>query len=182
MATPAELFDLTEALVVRMGDDLQRGLQQLGLTPARATVVWELQRRGPITQRALATHLEVTPRNVTGLVDALVRTGFVTREPHPTDRRAIFVTLTDHGRGIGAGLVTGHASLAGQLFDGLPAEVREGFRIAVTHVLEQFTALQAAENPRADSPDRDHPDRDRDDRDHIDGDPADRDQPTGGPS
>lgn len=152
--TSAALFDLTEELVVLMGDDLHRGLAHLGLTPARATVVWELQRQGPITQRALATHLEVSPRNVTGLVDALVQNGFVTREPHPTDRRAILVTLTDHGREIGAGLVAGHAELAGQLFDGLPAEAREGFRIAVTHVLERFTALQVADT--ADRPERDH--------------------------
>jgi DNA-binding MarR family transcriptional regulator len=36
----------------------------------------------------------VTPRAVTGLVDALVADGLVTREPHPTDRRATLVTLT----------------------------------------------------------------------------------------
>ncbi len=41
-----------------------------------------------MTQRALADALQVTPRNVTGLVDALADSGFVERAPHPTDRRA----------------------------------------------------------------------------------------------
>ena len=39
----------------------------------------------------------MSARNVTGLVDALAETGFVTREPHPTDRRAALVSFTDHG-------------------------------------------------------------------------------------
>lgn len=131
-----------------LGEDLQRGLESLGLTPARATVVWEVHRRGPITQRALAGHLDVTPRNVTGLVDGLEQGAFVTREPHPTDRRAILVTLTDRGREIAEGFVAGHAELAGQLFDALPTDVREGYRVAVSHVLERFTALQTADAAR----------------------------------
>ena len=36
-------------------------------------------------------------RNVTGLVDALEGAGFVTRSPHPTDRRATVVSLTPQG-------------------------------------------------------------------------------------
>lgn len=38
------------------------------------------------------------PRNVTGLLDALTDKGYVARQPHPTDRRATLVSLTDHGR------------------------------------------------------------------------------------
>jgi hypothetical protein len=40
----------------------------------------------------------VSPRNVTGLVDGLAESGFVTREPHPTDRRATLVALTERAR------------------------------------------------------------------------------------
>lgn len=65
---------------------------------SRAHVLWELHQRGPVTQRVLAQALDVSARNITGLVDALVATGFVTREPHPTDRRATLVTLTPHGK------------------------------------------------------------------------------------
>lgn len=148
VVTSAALLDLTEALVVRMSQDRQHGLEHLGLTPARATVVWQIHRRGPITQRALADHLDVTPRNVTGLVDGLEQTGFVTREPHPSDRRAILVTLTAQGRRIAEGLAAGHAELAGLLFDALPVDVRVGYRAAVTHLLEQFSALQTADTAR----------------------------------
>jgi hypothetical protein len=50
-----------------------------------------------MTQRQLAGALGVTPRYVTELADALQEIGFVERNPHPTDRRAILVSLTEHG-------------------------------------------------------------------------------------
>ena len=58
----------------------------------------------------------MTPRNVTGLVDALVETGFVTRGPHPTDRRATLVSLTAHGAEVAAGLAAGRVAFAEALF------------------------------------------------------------------
>jgi DNA-binding MarR family transcriptional regulator len=65
-----------------------------------------------LTQAALAESMHVTPRNVTGLVDGLVETGFVTPEPHPTDRRATLVSLTTKGRSVVAGFQKGHGELA----------------------------------------------------------------------
>lgn len=42
--------------------------------------------------------LVAEPRNVTDLVDALERDGYVTREPHPTDRRATWSPLRNAER------------------------------------------------------------------------------------
>ncbi len=84
------LFDLA----VVLGDLMNRRLADHGLTPARAEVIWLLHRDGPRTQRELSQVLKCTPRNVTGLVDALEAAGFVTRNPHPSDRRATVVSLT----------------------------------------------------------------------------------------
>jgi DNA-binding MarR family transcriptional regulator len=106
------LFDLA----VVLGDLMQRRLEELGLTPARAEVLWLLNRAGPLTQRELSQTLKCTPRNVTGLVDALEAAGFVTREPHPTDRRATLVTLTQHGQVVASGWSAEHRQGAGQLF------------------------------------------------------------------
>ena len=46
----------------------------------------------------LSLALGVTARNVTTIVDGLEREGFIVRRPDPTDRRAIFIELTDFGR------------------------------------------------------------------------------------
>ena len=91
-------------LALLVNDDMNRSLGRDGLTPSRAHLLWELHGRGPSTQSVLAEALGVSPRNVTGLVDGLVATGFVTREPHPTDRRATLVSFTDRGARTAAGV------------------------------------------------------------------------------
>lgn len=120
-------LDLLLELTVLLGDDMRRGLGELGLTETKAHLVFALQRGGPTTQRVLAETLGVAPRTVTTLVDELAAAGVVTREPHPTDRRATLVTMTAAGAELGAGLVAGQGELAEQLFaevDDLPALVR----------------------------------------------------------
>lgn len=92
-----QVFDRLLEISLLLQDDMARSFAGSGLTVARTHLLWELHRLGPSTQRRLATALQVSPRNVTGLVDALSAGGFVTREPHPTDRRATLVTLTDLG-------------------------------------------------------------------------------------
>lgn len=82
---------------MRVNEDMTSSLARDGLTPSRTRLLWVLGQQGPSTQRSLAEALGVSARNVTGLVDALAETGFVTREPHPTDRRASLVSFTDHG-------------------------------------------------------------------------------------
>ena len=90
-------MDLLFEVAVVLGDAMAQGLGAQGLTTARAELIWRLHEAGPMTQRQLSQVLRCTPRNVTGLVDALQSTGLVSRGPHPTDRRATLVALTDQG-------------------------------------------------------------------------------------
>ncbi|PZF79775.1 MarR family winged helix-turn-helix transcriptional regulator [Jiangella anatolica] len=107
-------------LVVVLSDDMTTSLAAQGLTDARAHLLWELHQRGPSTQRVLADALRVSPRNITGLVDALVATGFVTREPHPTDRRATLVSFTEHGAAVTAAMERDQHEFARILFADMP--------------------------------------------------------------
>ncbi|MET1004759.1 MAG: MarR family transcriptional regulator [Propionibacteriaceae bacterium] len=96
--TPAvHILDRLIEITMLFQQDMARAFATNGLTLSRTHLLWELQRLGPSTQQALAGALNVSARNITGLVDALVTTGFVSRTPHPTDRRAVLVTLTDLG-------------------------------------------------------------------------------------
>ena len=136
------VFELT----VLLNEDMTRTLARDGLTVARAHLLWELYHRGPSTQRVLAEALDVSPRNVTGLVDALVATGFVTREPHPTDRRATLVSFTEHGARTATELDKGREQLAELLFapmsdtqfDGLAA----GLGLVLARLKEELSKLE----------------------------------------
>ena len=139
MADRTPALDLVYELVLLLGEDMRHALARDGLTTSRAALLWHLDQAGPSTQRALADALGVSPRNVTGLVDALEATGFVRRAPHPHDRRATLVSFTDHGARVAAGLSRGQDELAGVLFGGLDPDRYACFVEGLTEVL---TALR----------------------------------------
>jgi DNA-binding MarR family transcriptional regulator len=141
-------LDRVLELTVLLGRDATDSLAREGLTESRAHLLWQLQQRGPCTQRTLAADLHVTPRTITALVDGLVATGFVTRETHPSDRRAALVTFTEQGQAAAQGLVDGHRRLARQLFAGLPDEAFDSFDAGLLHVLTRFRGVLAAQEPR----------------------------------
>jgi DNA-binding MarR family transcriptional regulator len=137
-ASPRQRATLDQVLelVVLLDADMTQALARDGLTKSRAPVVWALQQHGPSTQKALADRLGTTPRNVTGLVDGLVATGFVTREPHPTDRRATLVSLTAQGRAVMEQMAADHEELAEHLFAAFGPRELETFAAGLGSVLD----------------------------------------------
>lgn len=51
-----------------------------------------------VTPGILATHLGITTPSTTKLLDRLERGGHIARSPHPGDRRASLITVTDETR------------------------------------------------------------------------------------
>src|SRR5487761_80038 len=137
------VLDRVLELTALLGRDAAESLAREGLTESRAHLVWQLQQRGPCTQAALAAGLHVTPRAITALVDALVETGFVTRELHPSDRRATLVTFTARGHTTAQALADSHRRLARQLFGDLPDDAFSSFDTGLTHVINQFRGVLA---------------------------------------
>jgi DNA-binding MarR family transcriptional regulator len=56
-----------------------------------------LSTQGPMTPSALAEEQHVQPPPMTRTINALVEAGLVRRDPHPTDRRQVLVSITDAG-------------------------------------------------------------------------------------
>jgi DNA-binding MarR family transcriptional regulator len=71
---------------------------QYGLSAIQAKMLLTLQPDGAITMRTLAGQLQYDASNLTGVVDRLEEVGAVRRQPHPSDRRAKGVMLTDEGQ------------------------------------------------------------------------------------
>ena len=91
-----------------------------------------------MNQRQLAEMLQCTPRNITGLVDALEETGLVQRQSHPTDRRATLVTLTKTGQAAADSWDTESQALAARLFDGLDLDELAQLASSLDHILERL--------------------------------------------
>ena len=121
--------------------DLERFQRDSGLTAPRIHLLWTLGLTGPSTQQSLATALDVTPRNITGLVDGLVGSGHVERRPHPTDRRATLVTATELGLHTIRDLRESHDDLATQLFEAVPARRLAAFVTTLDETIATFERL-----------------------------------------
>ena len=76
----------------------------------------------PIIMSDLGEELGVTSRNVTKLVDELETEGLVRRLPHPSDRRATVIELTQEGQEKIAEGYAEYMEVASQLFSVLTEE------------------------------------------------------------
>ena len=141
-------FDKVFELAAVAGEVMHEALAERGLTPARAEVLFALHQQGAMVQRELSEALRCTPRHVTALIDALESQSWVARRPHPADRRATLVTLTEKGTAAAARMVTERQEAAQSLFGGLPATQLAGFMAVADHVLRQFSSAQTAPDSR----------------------------------
>lgn len=80
----------------RMEAHQRSRIAELGLTSTQAKALESLGE--PKTARELAALMCCEPPNVTYVISKLEKQGMVVREPHPEDRRAKRLVLTDEGR------------------------------------------------------------------------------------
>src|SRR5215469_7703873 len=109
-------------LAPRLMDVQDRGAREYGLGFARGRVLWALHASGPVLMRALSQALGISPRTVTGLIDGLEADGWVTRSPHPEDRRATIISLTPAAETALARLQENYQALAHDLVGDLPPD------------------------------------------------------------
>ena len=136
-----QILDSLLAISQVLEADQARELERRGLTQPRTHLLWVLYHGGPVTQAQLAEAIGVTPRNVTTLVDALDATGFARREPHPTDRRAVLVHLTERGHSIMQAMDAEHETLGADLVAGLDDDDVRVTADALQHVLKNLQRL-----------------------------------------
>lgn len=134
---PADRAEVLAGLTAQFATAYLRAMSSRGsvFSFPRVRVLELLGSGGPAIMRDLAQALGTTARNVTAIVDALEEAGLVVRVPHPTDRRATVVELTDRGR---RELVAARCQALGKVtsvFDALSLEDQERFAGLVARLL-----------------------------------------------
>ncbi|KHK99962.1 transcriptional regulator [Microbacterium mangrovi] len=83
----------------RMNGALKHGMDMniTDLAALRLLIMRE-ERGVAVTPADMSRHLRISTASTTKLLDRLSAAGHVVRVPHPTDRRALVVELTDHAR------------------------------------------------------------------------------------
>jgi DNA-binding MarR family transcriptional regulator len=72
----------------------------IGLNDTKTRMLSALAHHSPLTATDLLPWAEVEKASLTGLLQSLERDGLIVREPHPTDRRAVQLSITDKGRDV----------------------------------------------------------------------------------
>ncbi len=89
---------LLSQLGVYLAEDFVRRLEPLGVEPRTYAVLKALIEDDGQSQRELSSRLGIHRNVMVSVVDKLENQGLVKRMPHPRDRRAFAVTLTDKAR------------------------------------------------------------------------------------
>lgn len=80
-----------------------------------------LSRHGPLSPSALARLTRLHPATLTGILDRLEASGWIVRDPDPTDRRAVLLRALGRRAGELRGLYAGMNGAVGDICDGYDA-------------------------------------------------------------
>jgi len=92
-----ELYHKLSGLLARYAFEYWKNLE-VPLAQLKSLLIISV--RGSINTQGLAQELEVTPGNVTGIIDRLEEQGLILRSQNPGDRRINLIQLTEKGQDI----------------------------------------------------------------------------------
>ncbi|ALG86437.1 MarR family winged helix-turn-helix transcriptional regulator [Gordonia phthalatica] len=140
-------YDLASGLrhsVTRLYLTLRRNAPISELTAAQASALSVLVDHGPMRMGELAERESVRMPTATALVDGLLREGLVTREPDPTDRRAVVVATTDKAAALIRNIRTSRDDTVIRTLETLSDEHRAALMAALPALRELQTRMENA--------------------------------------
>jgi DNA-binding MarR family transcriptional regulator len=125
METDTMGFDRSHSatyLAGQLAKGFARSLQQranvLGFSPGQFPVLLELWQEDGLTQKQLLDKLEVEQATLANTLGRMERDGLIDRNPHPGDKRAQIITLTELGRDLERQATNAASEADAALFDG----------------------------------------------------------------
>jgi DNA-binding MarR family transcriptional regulator len=125
---------LLRGLLARERNALSRGR----LTVPQLSVLDHVAGAGPCTMGAIAAMFNMKRPTVTGVVDRLVRLGFLRRSHGETDRRAVVAVATESGRRVVATFHGERRRTIARMFDGVGPTDRMRFLATMKEAVERI--------------------------------------------
>ncbi len=114
--------------ISRLSREIERRLEPVytasGLEPGWYDVLATLRRAGPpyrLRPTDFTATLMLTSSGTTKRLDRLEAAGYITREPDPTDRRGVLITLTPEGHTLVDNAAVNHMANERRILSGLTA-------------------------------------------------------------
>ena len=101
-----------------------------------------------LRMNALSRYLMVTGGNVTSLTDELVKSGHVTRQVDPDDRRSFRIALTTRGKRAFERVAEEHERWVIELLDGLSVDEGDQLHALLGHLRLSLTRRLQVDKPR----------------------------------
>ena len=143
MTTAAPTPKQVSQAMAELMPSIVRGVQldfflKRGVTQTQFLVIAAIHADRSCAMGALARNLHVSLPTASGVVDRLVRDGYVRRAPHPSDRRQVIVQLTAKG----ASFVRQFQEVIRRRWEDvlrtLPAKELEAFRHVIVKLRDQL--------------------------------------------
>ena len=136
---PVVMHEHVGYLLVRLGKRAQRAFEEavapLGLRPPHFDLLAVLGEQGAVSQKDVATILDVDSARVVAWADELADLGALERTPDPADRRRNLLTLTAEGRRLLRRAQRAAAKVEADLTAALDADGRAALRSLLQRVL-----------------------------------------------
>ena len=119
---------------------LRERIEPLGLAPAQFATLVALCGEDGLTQKQLLARLDIEQATMANTLSRMERDGLIVRHPHPTDKRAQTVHLTDKARHLEDKAVSAAQLANAEALSGLGEDEKRQFMMLMAKVIATMRA------------------------------------------
>lgn len=96
--------------------------QEFDLNRSQASILFTLHQHSAMSQKELASSLNMTPPSITSAIQKMEREGYITRKPDEADQRIMRLALTEKGESCIQNVKKVAAEMSSLIFRGMSPE------------------------------------------------------------
>ncbi len=115
----------------------------LSLSRTEILTLLQVERNGEIIMSQIANFINIPMSTATGIIERLVRKGYIERARSESDRRVVTIRLTEEGKQLAEGIKSSVLSLAKQVLDELTEDEKKLLYSIFTKITSIFSEKKA---------------------------------------